>query len=211
MKVLLINGSPNRKGCTNRALLEIASTLSSEGIYHDIFWVGNKPIAGCMACYRCQKEGKCVINDAVGEFLKFAAEFDGFVFGTPVHYAASSGSIKSLMDRAFISDLAGNNNKTFYLKPAAAIVSARRAGTTAAFDQMNKYFTIQEMPVISSSYWNMVHGNTPEEVEKDEEGLYIMRTLARNMAYFLKCKAAGEKAGVPRPIQEQRIITNFIR
>ncbi|VBB08604.1 nadph-dependent fmn reductase [Lucifera butyrica] len=212
MKVLLINGSPNQNGCTNRALVEIAHTLHEEDIETEIFWIGNKAISGCLACYTCMKTGKCVIKgDKVSEFLELAKGADGFIFGSPVHYAAASGAITSFMNRAFLSDLAGNGNKTFYMKPAAAVVSARRAGTTATFDQLNKYFTIQEMPVISSRYWNMVHGNTPEDVEQDMEGLHVLRVLARNMAYFLRCKEAGKKAGVPLPKLEEYVFTNFIR
>lgn len=211
MKVVLVNGSPNQNGCTYTALMEVSKTLQKEGIDSEIFWIGNKPISGCIDCRGCAKTGKCVFNDVVNEFLQIAREADGFVFGSPVHYAALTGAITSFMDRAFFSEILGNGNKAFYLKPAAAVVSARRAGTTAAFDQLNKYFTIQEMPVISSRYWNMVHGTKPEDVHKDEEGLYNMRVLARNMAYFLKCKEAGNKAGVPLPEQEQPVFTNFIR
>jgi len=211
MKVLLVNGSPNQNGCTNAALTEVVRILNKEGIDTEIFWIGNKPISGCIACYGCSKSGKCVINDTVNEFLERAKSTDGFIFGTPVHYAAASGAMTSFMNRAFFSDRTGNGSKTFYLKPGASVVSARRAGTTATFDQINKYFTVQEMPIISSRYWNMVHGAKPEDVLKDEEGLYTMRVLARNMAYFLKCKEAGEKAGIPLPEREPRVTTNFIR
>ncbi|MBP1763898.1 MAG: iron-sulfur flavoprotein [Firmicutes bacterium] len=210
MKVLLINGSPHEKGCTYTALMEVADTLEKEGISTDVFWIGNKPLAGCIACMACVEKKKCVFDDRVNQFLAIAGEADGFVFGSPVHYASAGGAITSFMDRAFYADrLSGANS--FYLKPAAAIVSARRAGTTAAFDQLNKYFTISEMPVISSRYWNMVHGATPEDVKKDLEGLQIMRILARNMAFFLKCKEVGLKAGVALPVQEEHIFTNFIR
>jgi multimeric flavodoxin WrbA len=211
MKVLLVNGSPHKEGCTHRALLEVACTLNEGKIETEIFWIGNKPLSGCIACYHCAESGSCVFNDAVNEFHERAKESDGFVFGAPVHYASASGAMTSFMDRVFFSELVGNGNKTLRLKPAAAVVSARRAGTTAAFEQINKYFGIQEMPVISSTYWNMVHGNTPEEVQQDEEGLQIMRALARNMAYFLKCKEAGEKTGVTLPQSEKPVATNFIR
>ncbi|MDR0764172.1 MAG: flavodoxin family protein [Synergistaceae bacterium] len=211
MKILLVNGSPNQCGCTNRALTEILNTLREEGLSAEIFWIGNKPISGCIGCAKCEKIGKCVFDDKVNEFHEIAKSADGYVFGSPVHYASASGAMISFMDRVFFSDLFGRGNQTFRLKPAAAVVSARRAGTTAAFDQMNKYFTIQEMPVISSVYWNMVHGNTPEEVEQDLEGLRTMRVLARNMAYFLRCKAAGEKAGIQLPPSEKPIFTNFVR
>ncbi len=212
MKVVLINGSPNPKGCTYTALTVVAETLNKEGIETEIFWIGNKAISGCIACYKCMETGKCVITkDKVNEFLEIAKQADGFIFGSPVYYASANGALTAFMDRAFISDLAGNNNQAYRLKPAAAVVSARRAGTTATFDQLNKYFTIQEMPVISSSYWNMVHGEKPEEVMQDIEGLRTMRTLGRNMAWFLKCKAVAEKAGIQQPEQEEPVFTNFIR
>ncbi len=211
MHILLVNGSPNRGGCTHRALTEIAKTLNTLGIDTEEFWTGNKPASGCLGCRQCEKLGRCVIDDRVHELSALAKKADGFVFGSPVHYAAPAGVLVSLMARAFISDLAGNGNRSFRLKPAAAVVSARRSGTTAAFDQLNKYFTIQEMPVISSSYWNAVHGDTPAEVEQDTEGLRTMRVLARNMAYHLRCKEAGERAGVALPEQEPPVFTNFIR
>jgi multimeric flavodoxin WrbA len=210
MKVLLVNGSPHKEGCTYTALTEVAETLDKEGIDAEIFWVGNKPISGCIACKTCVEKKQCVFNDKVNDFLDIAKNADGFIFGTPVHYAAASGVITSFMDRAFYSDMLAGR-QSFYLKPAAAVVSARRAGTTATFDQLNKYFTISEMPVISSRYWNMVHGATPEDVKKDLEGLQTMRVLARNMAWFLKCKEAGTKAGVRLPEREEAVFTNFIR
>ncbi len=211
MKVLLVNGSPHKSGCTNRALEEVAATLQKEGIETEMFWIGNKPIGGCIACKRCVQTGKCVFDDVVNTCREKAYEADGFVFGTPVHYGAASGNMTAFMDRLFYSELGGNQNKAFYLKPAAAVISARRAGTTAAFDQMNKYFTIQEMPVASSRYWNMVHGAVPEQVEEDLEGLYTMRVLGRNMAYLLKCQEAAKKAGVALPEREPAIFTNFVR
>lgn len=210
MKVLLINGSPHEKGCTYTALMEVATTLEKEGISADLFWIGKKPLPGCIACKYCVDKKQCVFNDSVNDFLAIAANMDGFIFGSPVHYAAASGAITSFMDRAFYADLL-SGRKSFYLKPAAAVVSARRAGTTATFDQLNKYFTISEMPVISSRYWNMVHGAAPEEVKQDLEGLQTMRVLARNMAWFLKCKEAGIKAGISFPEKEENIYTNFIR
>lgn len=211
MKVLLVNGSPHKSGCTNRALEEVAATLQKEGIETEMFWIGNKPIGGCIACKRCVQTGKCVFDDVVNTCREKAYKADGFVFGTPVHYGAASGNMTAFMDRLFYSELGGNQNKAFYLKPAAAVISARRAGTTAAFDQMNKYFTIQEMPVASSRYWNMVHGAVSEQVEEDLEGLYTMRVLGRNMAYLLKCQEAAKKAGVALPEREPAIFTNFVR
>ena len=211
MKVLLVNGSPHKSGCTNRALEEVAATLQKEGIETEMFWIGNKPIGGCIACKRCVQTGKCVFDDVVNTCREKAYEADGFVFGTPVHYGAASGNMTAFMDRLFYSELGGNQNKAFYLKPTAAVISARRAGTTATFDQMNKYFTIQEMPIVSSRYWNMVHGAVPEQVEEDLEGLYTMRVLGRNMAYLLKCQEAAKKAGVALPEREPAIFTNFVR
>ena len=208
MKALLVNGSPNAEGCTYTALKEVADTLQREGVETEIFQVGKKPVSGCIACFKCRETGRCAIrNDKVNEFIDKAVAADAFVIGSPVHFAAASGAVTSFMDRAFFAPDRG----VYRLKPAAAVVSARRAGNTATFDQLNKYFTICQMPVISSTYWNMVHGWTPADVAQDLEGLHTMRTLARNMAWFLKCKEAGAKAGVPLPEREQRVFTNFIR
>ncbi|WP_226990728.1 flavodoxin family protein [Methanosarcina acetivorans] len=205
-----MNGSPHEKGCTYTALTEVAKTLNEEGIDTEIFWIGKKPLTGCTACKSCTKTGRCAFNDRANDFLDIAKGADGFIFGSPVHYASATGAITSFMDCVFYSDLLGGR-QSFYLKPAATVISARRAGTTTTFDQLNKYFTLSEMPVISSRYWNMVHGAKPEDVKKDLEGLQIMRVLARNMAWFLKCKEAGMKAGVPLPVKEERMSTNFIR
>lgn len=210
MKVLMINGAPHREGCTYTALKEVSDTLENEGIDSEIVWIGNKPVGGCIACKSCVKKGQCVFDDIVNKVRKKAYGADGFIFGTPVHYGAASGNMTAFMDRLFYSELCGNGNKAFYMKPAAAVISARRAGTTAAFDQINKYFTIQEMPVVSSRYWNMVYGAAAEDVKKDLEGLYTMRVLGRNMAYMLKCKEAAQKAGVSLPEQEPAVFTNFI-
>ena len=211
MKVLFVNGSPNKNGCTYTALSEVAKVLQDNHIEADFFHLGKKPVGGCIACFQCQKAGKCVFDDKVNEFTALAKDYDGFVFGSPVYYAGMNGSLTSLMDRAFFS-ASGQAPHPFRLKPAAAVVSARRAGTTATLDQLNKYFMIQEMPVISSRYWNMVHGNSPEEVLQDEEGLQIMRVLGRNMAWFLQMKAAADKAGIAMPEQEpNKLFTNFIR
>jgi multimeric flavodoxin WrbA len=211
VNVLLINGSPHKEGCTYVALSEITKTLNAGGIETEIFWIGGKPVGGCMGCMSCFRTGVCAINDVVNEFREKAKGADGFVFGSPVHYGSASGNMTSFMDRLFYADLAGNNNKTFYMKPAAAIVSARRAGTTAAFEQMTKHFALHEMPIVSSRYWNMVHGGMPQEVLKDEEGLSIMRVLGRNMAYLLRCMEAAKNVGVTFPEQEPRVFTNFIR
>ncbi len=207
MKVALINGSPHEMGCTQRALAEIKNQLIKEGIDSEIFWIGDKGIPSCRGCGACAKIKKCVIDDVVNEFAARLAEFDAFVFGSPVHYAAISGDLSSFMSRLFYSAKQTGN---FYLKPAAGIAVARRAGTLPAFDQLNKFFTICEMPVISSTYWNMTFGTNPQEVERDEEGLLTMRNLAKNMAFFLKCKEYGLKNGIELPQKEAQIRTNFI-
>ena len=206
MKVILVNGSPHKEGCTYAALTEVAKTLNEENIDTQIFNLAGRDILPCRACGACAKIGRCVIDDAVNEFGELAREADGFIFGTPIHYSAPSSLLKAFMDRAFYS-IKG----AFAFKPAACISCARRAGTTAAFDDINKYFAISQMPIISSKYWNMVYGSKPEDVLRDEEGLAIMRALARNMAWFLKLKEAGDKMGIPLPIQEEPVKTNFIR
>jgi len=208
MKVLLINGSPKAQGCTYTALCEVAKELQKENIETEIFHVGSKPIRGCMACGGCSKNdsGKCVFDDdTVNIALEKAKEADGFIFGSPVHYAAASGQITAFLDRFFY---AGDG---FQYKPGAAIVSCRRGGSTAAFEQLNKYFTISNMPIVSSQYWNMVHGTTPHEVKQDLEGMQIMRTLGKNMAWLLKSIQAGKEAGITLPEKEPRARTNFIR
>lgn len=206
MKVILVNGSPKEKGCTYTALKEVETALNKNGIETEVFWLGNKPVAGCIGCGSCLKTGKCFVDDKVNEFLEKVPTADGFVFGTPVHFAASSGMLSSFMDRVFY----GRRN-LFSNKVGAAIVNCRRGGATAALDEVNKYFTISNMPIASSQYWNMVHGNTPEEVKKDEEGMQTMRTLGNNMAWLLKCIEAGKEAGIEQPKNEPIISTNFIR
>ncbi len=209
MKVLLVCGSPHKEGCTHTALAEVAKTLQEEGIETKEVWIGNKPVGGCTACGACSKLGKCMYDDVVNEVLTEIDTYDGFIFGTPVYYASPNGSMLGFMDRLFYAGSA----KMAY-KPAAAVASARRGGTTATFDAMNKYFTINNMPVVSSRYWNMVHGanNKGEDVLQDAEGLQTMRYLGRNMAWMLKCIEAGKKAGIepPKP-EETKIFTNFIR
>lgn len=206
MKVILVNGSPREKGCTYTALCEVAEALEKNGIETEIFQVGAKPIAGCIGCNVCLKNGRCFVDDPVNEFVEKAKTADGFVFGSPVHYAAASGAITSFLDRAFY----GKGN-VFAGKPGAAVVSCRRGGAASAFDQLNKYFTINSMPVVSSQYWNQVHGNTPDEVRQDAEGLQTMRTLGSNMAWLLKCIQAGVAAGITFPEREPAMKTNFIR
>ena len=207
MKVLLINGSPKEKGCTYTAREETARTLREEGIETEIFWLGRKAFHGCEGCGACARLGRCVHDDEANVIAKKLETADGLILGSPVHYASASGAITAVMDRVFYS-----TPKQYLMnKPGAAVCSARRAGTTATLEQLNKYFTISNMPLVSSQYWNMVHGNTPEEVQRDEEGMQIMRQLGRNMAWMLKCIEAGRKAGVPDPEHETRVGTNFIR
>ena len=204
MKVLMINGSPNARGCTYTALTEVAKTLNEAGVVTEFIQVGNKDLRGCIACRKCKTSGKCAFDDLVNEVAPKLAECDGIVVGSPVYYASANGTLVSFLDRLFYST---RFDKT--MKVGAAVVSARRGGTTATFDQLNKYFTISGMPVVSSQYWNMVHGYTPEDVYADKEGCQIMRTLGRNMAFLIKGIAlAKEKYGLPE--QEARVTTNFI-
>jgi len=210
MKVVLVNGSPHKNGCTYRALVEVEKQLNIHGIETEIFWIGNNAISGCVGCYQCSVIHKCVIDDIVNEFVNKAKVADGFVFGSPVHYAGMSGSMTAFMDRVFYSG-SRSDDVVFSHKPVSCVVSARRAGTTATYDQMNKYFGISQMPIISSRYWNMVHGSKPEDVEKDLEGLQTMRILADNMAYTLKCIEAGREKGILPPEKQKAIFTNFIR
>lgn len=198
MKLLLVNGSPHEKGCTYTALHELQKVFEAEKMTADIFWIGNQPLYSCIGCGKCGEKGCCVFQDRVNDFLDIAGEYDGFIFGSPVHYAGAAGALTSFMGRAFFADLHSGKNR-FYLKPAAAVVSARRAGTTSAIDQINKYFLWGHMPVISSRYWNMVHGQTPEQVLTDTEGIRNLRMLAQNMIWFLRCKESGNNAGVPLP------------
>lgn len=209
MNVLMLNGSPHENGCTATALSEVASALRQEGVDSEIVWLGKKPIRDCTACGACQKlDSQCVFgDDLVNEVCKKARAADGFIFGTPVYYAHPSGAVLSFLDRLFYAADA----EVFAHKPGAAVASARRAGTTASLDVLNKYFTIAQMPIVSSQYWNMVHGNTPEQVRQDLEGLQIMRTLGKNMAWMLKCIEAGKKSGILPPEDEPRQRTNFIR
>lgn len=206
MKVLLFNGSPHPKGCTYTALSLIAETLEQHEIETEILQI-KPPIRGCMGCKACVKLGKCAYGeDGINQALAKCKEADGFVIGSPVHYAAASGQVTSFLDRLFYA--AGRD--VFAFKPGAAIVTLRRGGATAALDQLQKYFTISNMPIVPSHYWNMVHGNTPEELLGDPEGLQVMRALGENMAWLLSCIAAGRQAGIlPKPLEKIR--TNFIR
>lgn len=206
MQVLLINSSPHARGCTWTALSEVAAELERQGIGSHIFQLGTQPVAGCLACGMCCKTGRCFRDDKVNEALALVPDFDAFIFGTPVYYASASGQLESFMDRLFFC-----GSSLFANKPGAAVVSCRRGGASAAFEQVNKYFGMNNMPIVTSTYWNQVHGNTPEEVLQDAEGLQTMRHLARNMAWMLRCIEAGRAAGVPQPEMEPIVRTNFIR
>lgn len=208
MKVLLINGSARKAGCTYTALEEVACQLNKNDIDTEIFQIGNKPIRGCIACGKCSaNHSRCIFDDdKANEAIAKMEKADGLIIGSPVYYASANGALIALLDRMFYA-----GRTCFAFKPGAAVVSARRAGTTASLDELNKYFTISKMPVVSSHYWNMVHGNTPEEVKMDLEGLQTMRALGDNMAWLLKSIEAGKNAGIVLPEAEVRQRTNFIR
>lgn len=206
MKVILVNGSPHEKSTTYAALSEVEKTLNKNGIETEIFWLGTKAISGCLGCAACKDTKRCVIDDIVNDFLNKAENADGFIFGTPVHYAAASGALTSFMDRAFY--LKGN---LFAGKPAATVVCCRRGGASAAFDQINKYYPISGMPIVPSQYWNSVHGIGAEQATQDEEGMQTMRTLGNNMAWLLKCIDLGKQNGITMPERETPLRTNFIR
>lgn len=205
MKALLINGSPHKAGCTFTALNEIAKTLAKNGVEAEIFHIGVKPIAGCIACGKCRETGRCVFDDGVNQLSARLDEFDAVVLGSPVYYAGPSGQLCSFCDRLFFV-----NAPKMAGKLAAAVVSCRRGGATAAFDRLSKYFGITNMMVVGSQYWNMVHGFTPEDVRKDKEGLQTMRTLAQNMAWLLKCIESGKNNGISKPEYEPITFTHFI-
>ncbi len=211
MKVLLVNGSPRQHGCTYTALSEVAGQLEQCGVEAEIFWLGNQAINGCTGCRACFRsgEGRCALpgEDAktVNALIEKMEAADGIIVGGPVHFAGPAGNLHSALDRVFYA------SKKLAGKPGAAVVSCRRSGGTASFDVLNKYFTIAGMPIVSSQYWNVVHGNTPDEVRQDGEGMQTMRTLGRNMAWMLRCIEAGRAAGIHYPEREPRIGTNFIR
>ena len=203
MKVLLVNGSPNREGCTYTALSEIAGVLNTKGIETEIFQLGTAPVYGCIACYKCKELKKCVLDGDIANALsEKILQADGIVIGSPVYFAGPNGALCAVLDRVFFSSWGAFENK-----PAAGIVSCRRSGSTASFDRLNKYFTIFKMPVVTSQYWNAVHGSTPDEVRKDKEGMQVMRVLGNNMAWMLKLIEVG---GPPPPLNEKRETTDFI-
>lgn len=206
MKVLMVNGSAHQKGNTFLSLEEVGKALKEEGIDYEIFQLGGGPIRDCIGCGQCSEKGCVFADDKVNEFVAKAKEADGFVFGTPVYYAHPSGRVLSFLDRVFYS-----SGRSMAFKPGASVAVARRGGTTASFDVMNKYFGISQMPVAGSTYWNLVHGCTPGEAAMDEEGLQTMRNLGRNMAWMLKCLEAGKEQGISLPKTELGNQTNFIR
>lgn len=205
MKVMLLNGSSHPDGCTALALRQAAKAIEEEGIETEIIFLGNAPMADCIACGHCRKAGQCVFDDIVNEIARKAKDCDGFIFGSPVYYAHPSARLLTVLDRVFYS--AGKN---FACKPGAAVLSARRGGTTASFDVINKYFTINRMPVISSTYWNNIHGNAAEEAAQDAEGLQTMTNLGKNMAWLIKCIDLARKQGLEPP-ENPKVATNFIR
>ncbi len=205
MKVLMINGSPNKNGTTARALKEIADALLINGVDSEIISLSGENITGCNACRGCAKTGKCVKNDIVNTVIDKIESADGLIVGSPVYYAGLNGTLKCLLDRVFYA------RKAFDGKPAAAIAVARRAGATATVDMINKYFMISNMPVVSSQYWNMVFGSNGEQAERDEEGMQTMRTLANNMAWLIKCIKCGSENGVKLPEREATVRTNFVK
>ena len=206
MNVLLINGSPHPNGCTFTALSEVAGQLGAQGIETTFLQVGTKPVRDCIACYGCMKTGHCVFDDdPANQCIDLLKKADGVVVGSPVYYAGPTGALTALLNRVFFL-----KESAYAGKPAAAVVSCRRGGASAAFDRLNKYFTIANMPVVPSQYWNSVHGMNPDEVRQDKEGMQVMRTLGRNMAWLLKSIEAG-KGTVPLPAGEEPVMTNFIR
>ena len=206
MKVLMLNGSAKPQGNTYRALYEVGEQLKKEGIDYEIFQIGAAPLRDCIGCGQCTEKGCVFDDDKVNEFVAKAKEADGLVFGTPVYYAHPSGRVQSFLDRVFYS-----SGRAFAFKPGSSVAVARRGGTSASFDVMNKYFGISQMPVAGSTYWNLVHGRVPGEAELDAEGMQTMRNLAKNLAWMLKCFEAGKAAGVALPDTERGNQTNFIR
>ena len=208
MKVLMINGSSNEHGCTFTALSEVEKPLHEQGIETEIIQLGKQAYRDCIGCRACYKlNNRCVFNDdIINQIIEKAEHSDGFVFGSPVYFAHPSGRLLSVLNRLFYA-----GGKVFAFKPGAAVVSARRAGTSAALDVINKYFNFARMPVVSSTYWNMVHGNTPEEVIQDKEGLQIMRNLGKNMAWLLNVIECSRREGLPLPKNEFEAKTNFVR
>lgn len=206
MKVLLINGSPNEKGCTYTGLKEMEKVFSQNGVETEIVYLGKKAVAGCIGCGHCKKTGRCFNDDEVNRVGEKLDSIDGIVVGSPVYFAGPSAQVTAFLDRLFVA-----YGKKMAGKLGTSIVSCRRGGASSSFDRLNKYFSISNMPIVTSQYWNQIHGNTPEEVMKDEEGLQTLRTLVQNFSWLLKCIEAGKKVGVERGEYESPIKTNFIR
>ena len=205
MKVLLVNGSPREAGCTYTALMEVAGALERSGVEWELFQVGAQPIRGCIACGRCAETGKCIFDDVVNQLAPKFERADGLVVASPVYYASANATLIAVLDRLFYST---HFDKA--MKVGASVVCARRGGCSATFDELNKYFTITNMPIASSQYWNSIHGRAPGEADQDEEGKQTMRTLARNMTFLMRSIALGKEAyGLPQP--EPRVATHFIR
>ena len=212
MKVLLVNGSSHKKGTTMRALEEMIKVFEDAGVETEVIQVGGKPIADCLQCNACQKTGKCVFNDdGVNEFVEKAYKADGFVFASPTYFAHPSGRLLSFLDRAFYSNGKDEVYDAFKFKPGAAVVTARRGGTSTSYDVINKYFGIAQMPIVTSTYWNNVHGLTADDAVQDEEGLQVVRNLARNMIWMMQASAAARKSGIELPKTESEAVTNFIK
>ncbi|MCH3950088.1 MAG: flavodoxin family protein [Acidaminococcus sp.] len=207
MKVLLVNGSPHQKGSTYHALEIVAKALQAEGIDTELFQVGPKPVQDCIGCWQCMKKGACVFTqDNVNAFVEASRKADGFVFGTPVYFAHPAGQVQSFLNRVFIS-----GGDAFAYKPGAAVAVARRAGTTASLDVLNKYFGISRMLTVGSSYWNLIHGAVAADLEQDPEGVQTLREMGKNMAWLLHCLEAAKKAGIAFPKPENKVMTNFVR
>ena len=206
LKVLMINGSPKANGNTAIALKEMENIFKENGVEVETVVIGNKAVRGCIACGSCYEKGQCVFDDVVNELAPKFEEADGLVIASPVYYASANATLIACLDRLFYSS---HFDKT--MKVGASVACARRGGCSATFDELNKYFTISRMPVVSSRYWNMVHGQTPEDVMQDAEGVQVMELLGRNMAWLLKCIAAGKQAGILPPQLDNPVMTNFIR
>ena len=205
MRVLLINGSPHEHGCTYTALSEIVKVLDKNSVESEILYLGKDAIPGCLDCSYCGDAGRCIVDDKVNRILDDLGNISALIAGSPVYYGGASGQLKAFLDRLFFAGTSGMAGK-----PGASVVSCRRGGAASTFDQLNKYFALSSMPLVTSQYWNQVHGFTPEEVMQDKEGLQTMRVLGENLVWLLRCIEAGEKANVPRPVYEKRIMTNFI-
>lgn len=212
MKVLMVNGSSHPNGTTMRALKEMIKVFEDAGVETEVIQLGGKPVADCLQCNVCQKTGKCVFrDDGVNDFVEKAYQADGFVFGSPTYFAHPSGRLLSFLDRVFYSSGKDEVYDAFQFKPGCAVVTARRGGTSTAYDVINKYFGIAQMPIVTSTYWNNVHGLDAKDAEQDEEGLQVVRNLARNMIFAMQAYKAAGDADIALPRTESKAVTNFIR